>query len=96
MDLTRHNMLLLNENAKLCAELKLVQTKLVQVKQSTQAQADDCEWQQWTIKELKLELAHNSTNHSAPTSHQIDLQVEKAMLIAADKNVLELQQLKTA
>ncbi|KAM9350338.1 uncharacterized protein ccdc30 [Symphorus nematophorus] len=97
MDLKRHNTLLDQEKLKLCAELKQVQTKLVQVEQSVQAQAADCERQQQKIRELELELAHSSTNRSSVTSLQEDLQAERARLIAADKKVLELQQqLKSA
>ncbi|XP_032378011.1 coiled-coil domain-containing protein 30 isoform X4 [Etheostoma spectabile] len=97
MDLKRHNTLLDQEKLKLCAELKQVQTKLVQVEQSVHTQVAECERQQQKIRELELELARNSTNRSTTTSLQEDLQAERARLIAADKKVLELQQqLKTA
>ncbi|XP_042347785.1 coiled-coil domain-containing protein 30 isoform X3 [Plectropomus leopardus] len=97
MDLKRHNTLLDQEKLKLCAELKQVQTKLVQVEQSIHSQASECERQQQKIRELELELARNSTNRSTATSLQEDLQAERARLIAADKKVLELQQqLKSA
>ncbi|XP_044068864.1 trichohyalin isoform X2 [Siniperca chuatsi] len=97
MDLKRHNTLLDQEKLKLCAELKQVQTKLVQVEQSVHTQAAECERQQQKIRELELELARNSTNRSTTTSLQEDLQAERARLIAADKKVLELQQqLKSA
>ncbi|XP_070823882.1 coiled-coil domain-containing protein 30 isoform X2 [Chaetodon trifascialis] len=97
MDLKRHNALLDQEKLKVCAELKQVQTKLVQVEQSVHTQEAECERQQQKIKELELELARNSTNRSATTSLQEDLQAERARLIAADKKVLELQQqLKSA
>nr|XP_046254146.1 coiled-coil domain-containing protein 30 isoform X2 [Scatophagus argus] len=92
MDLKRHNTLLDQEKLKLCAELKQVQTKLVQVEQSVHTQVAECERQQQKIRELELELARNSTNRSATTSLQEDLQTERARLIAADKKVLELQQ----
>ncbi|XP_068454029.1 coiled-coil domain-containing protein 30 isoform X2 [Clinocottus analis] len=90
MDLKRHNTLLDNEKLKLSAELKQVQTKLVQVEHSLHTQAAECERQQQKIKELELELARNS-NRSTTTSLQEDLQAERARLIAADKKVLELQ-----
>ncbi|XP_035512387.1 coiled-coil domain-containing protein 30 isoform X2 [Morone saxatilis] len=97
MDLKRHNTLLDQEKLKLCAELKQVQTKLVQVEQSGHTQAAECERQQQKIRELELELARNSTNRSATSSLQEDLQAERARLITADKKVLELQQqLKSA
>ncbi|XP_041800853.1 coiled-coil domain-containing protein 30 isoform X3 [Chelmon rostratus] len=98
MDLKRHNTLLDQEKLKVCAELKQVQTKLVQVEQSVHTQVAECERQQQKIRELELELARNSTNRSATTSLQEDLQAERARLIAADKKqVLELQQqLKSA
>ncbi|XP_045912626.1 coiled-coil domain-containing protein 30 isoform X6 [Micropterus dolomieu] len=97
MDLKRHNTLLDQEKLKLCAELKQVQTKLVQMEQSIHAQVSECERHQQKIRELELELARNSTNRSATTSLQEDLQAERARLIAADKKVLELQQqLKSA
>ncbi|XP_073326884.1 uncharacterized protein ccdc30 [Pagrus major] len=97
MDLKRHNTLLDQEKLKLCAELKQVQTKLVQVEQSVHTQAAECERQQQKIRELELELARNCTNRSATTTLQEDLQAERARLIAADKMVLELQQqLKSA
>ncbi|TKS77424.1 Coiled-coil domain-containing protein 30 [Collichthys lucidus] len=92
MDLKRHNTLLDQEKLKLCAELKQVQTKLIQVEQSVHAQVTECERQQQKIRELELDLARNSTNRSATTSLQEDLQAERARLIAADKKVLELQQ----
>ncbi|XP_034393669.1 coiled-coil domain-containing protein 30 isoform X2 [Cyclopterus lumpus] len=97
MDLKRHNTLLDQEKLKLCAELKQVQTKLVQVEQSVHTQAAECERQQQKIKELELELARNSTNRSTTTSLQEDLQAERVRLIAVDKKVLDLQlQLKSA
>ncbi|XP_044207387.1 coiled-coil domain-containing protein 30-like [Thunnus albacares] len=97
MDLKRHNTLLDQEKLKLCAELKQVQTKLVQLEQSVHTQVADSERQQQRIRELELELARNSTNRSTTTSLQEDLQAERARLIAADKKVLELQQqLKSA
>lgn len=87
MQLTRNNILLKNENLKLCADLKLVQTKL--------DQTEEC--QQHKIKELQLELERNSTKHSATTRLQNGLQAERERLIAADQKVLQLQQqLKTA
>ncbi|KAM8753924.1 uncharacterized protein ccdc30 isoform 2-T2 [Acanthopagrus schlegelii] len=97
MDIKRHNTLLDQEKLKLCAELKQVQTKLVQVEQSVHTQSAECERQQQKIRELELELARNCTNRSATTTLQEDLQAERARLIAADKKVLELQQqLKSA
>ncbi|XP_041654452.1 coiled-coil domain-containing protein 30 isoform X2 [Cheilinus undulatus] len=97
MDLKRHNTLLDQEKLKLCAELKQIQTKLVQMEQSVHTQVGECERQQQKIRELELELARSSTNLSAKTSLQEELQAERARLIAADKKVLELQQqLKTA
>ncbi|XP_028438599.1 coiled-coil domain-containing protein 30 isoform X3 [Perca flavescens] len=97
MDLKRHNTLLDQEKLKLGAELKQVQTKLVQVEQSVHTQVAECERQQQKIRELELELARNSTNRSTTTSLQEDLQAERARLIAVDKKVLDLQQqLKTA
>ncbi|XP_010772615.1 coiled-coil domain-containing protein 30-like, partial [Notothenia coriiceps] len=97
MDTKRHNTLLDQEKLKLCAELKQLQTKLVQLEQCVHSQAAECERQQQRIRELELELARNSTNRSATTSLQEDLQNERARLIVADKKVLELQQqLKSA
>ncbi|XP_063739318.1 coiled-coil domain-containing protein 30 isoform X3 [Eleginops maclovinus] len=97
MDMKRHNTLLDQEKLKLCAELKQLQTKLVQVEQSLHTQAAESERQQQRIRELELQLARNSTNRSANTSLQEDLQNERARLIVADKKVLELQQqLKSA
>lgn len=72
---------------QLCAELKQVQTKLVQAEQSVHTQVAECECQQQKIRELELELARNSTNRSATTILQEDLQAERARLIAADKRV---------
>ncbi|XP_026224734.1 coiled-coil domain-containing protein 30 isoform X2 [Anabas testudineus] len=92
MDLKRHNTLLDQEKLKLGAELKQVQTKLVQVEQSLHTQVAECERHQLKIRELEVELARNLTNHSATTSLQEDLQAERVRLIAADKKVLELQQ----
>ncbi|XP_040009974.1 coiled-coil domain-containing protein 30 isoform X2 [Xiphias gladius] len=92
MDLKRHNTLLDQEKLKLCAELKQVQTKLVQVEQTVHTQVAESERQQQKIRELELELARNSTNRNATTSLQEDLQAERTRLIAADKKVLELQQ----
>ncbi|XP_022597530.1 coiled-coil domain-containing protein 30 [Seriola dumerili] len=92
MDMKRHNTLLDQEKLKLCAELKQVQTKLVQVEQTVHTQVAESESQQQKIRELELELARNSTYRSATTSLQEDLQAERARLIAADKKVLELQQ----
>ncbi|TNN87744.1 Coiled-coil domain-containing protein 30 [Liparis tanakae] len=81
----------------LSAELKQVQTKLVQVEQSVHSQAAECERQQQKIKELELQLARSSTNRSTTTSLQEELQAERARLIAVDKKVLDLQlQLKSA
>ncbi|XP_033486066.2 uncharacterized protein ccdc30 isoform X1 [Epinephelus lanceolatus] len=97
MDMKRHNTLLDQEKLKLCAELKQVQTKLVQLEQSVHTHAAECERQQQRIRELELELARNSTNRSTTTSLQEDLQAERTRVIAADKKVLELQQqLKSA
>ncbi|CAJ1085478.1 coiled-coil domain-containing protein 30 isoform X2 [Xyrichtys novacula] len=97
MDLKRHNTLLEQEKLKLCAELKQVQAKLVQVEQSLQFQEADCEHQQQKIRELELELARNSTARCTTSSLQEELQAERARLITADKKVLELQQqLKSA
>ncbi|KAM7412168.1 hypothetical protein PAMA_021901 [Pampus argenteus] len=97
MDLKRHNTLLDQEKLKLCAELKQVQTKLVQLEQSVHNQTTDTERQQQRIRELELELARNSSNRSTTTSLQEELQAERARLIAADKKVLKLQQqLKSA
>ncbi|XP_013126597.1 trichohyalin isoform X3 [Oreochromis niloticus] len=92
LDLKRHNTLLDQEKLKLSAELKQVQTKLVQMEQKVTGQAAECEHQQQKIRQLELELARSSTNRSATTSLQGDLQAERARLIAADKKVLELQQ----
>ncbi|KAM6924399.1 uncharacterized protein ccdc30 [Xenentodon cancila] len=92
MDLKRHNTLMDQEKLKLCAELQQAQTKLVQVEQKVHSQAAECERRQQKIRELELELARNSTNRSATTSLQEDLQTERARFIAADKKVLELQQ----
>ncbi|KAM3872406.1 uncharacterized protein ccdc30 [Diretmus argenteus] len=92
LDLKRHNTLLEQEKLKLYAELKQAQTKLVQVEQSVQGQAADCERQQHRLRELELELARNATSRSTTTSLQEELQAERARLIAADKKVLELQQ----
>lgn len=72
---------------QLCAELKQVQTKLIQLEQSVHTQAADSERQQQRTRELELELARNSTNRSTTTSLQEDLQAERARLIAADKKV---------
>lgn len=72
---------------QLCAELKQVQNKLAQVELSVNTQVAECESQQLKIRELELELARNSTNRSATTSLQEDLQAEKERLIAADKKV---------
>lgn len=72
---------------QLGAELKQVQTKLVQVEQCIHTQTAECERQQQKIRELELELARTSTNRSATTSLQEDLQAERARLIAADKKV---------
>uniref|UniRef100_A0A3B4ZZK6 Coiled-coil domain-containing protein 30-like n=1 Tax=Stegastes partitus TaxID=144197 RepID=A0A3B4ZZK6_9TELE len=97
MDLKRHNTLLDQEKLKLCAELKQVQNKQVQLEQKVHTQVAECERQQQKIRELELELARSCTNRSATTSLQEDLQAERARLIAADKKVLELQQqLKSA
>ncbi|KAM9343455.1 coiled-coil domain-containing protein 30 [Pholidichthys leucotaenia] len=92
MDLKRHNTLLDQEKLKLCAELKQVQSKLVQAEQKVNTQTAECEHQQQKIRELDLELARNSTSRTAVTSLQEELQAERARLIAADKKVLELQQ----
>ncbi|AWP09482.1 putative coiled-coil domain-containing protein 30 [Scophthalmus maximus] len=92
MDLKRHNTLLDQEKLKLCAELKQVQTKLVQAEQTVHSQAAEGERQQQKTRELELELARSSTNRSAATSLQEDLQAERVQLITADKKVLELQQ----
>ncbi|XP_029361944.1 coiled-coil domain-containing protein 30 isoform X9 [Echeneis naucrates] len=92
MDLKRHNTLLDQENLKLCAELKQVQTKVVQLEQTVHTQMAESESHQQKIRELELELARNSTNRSATTNLQEDLEAERARLIAADKKVLELQQ----
>ncbi|XP_034551739.1 coiled-coil domain-containing protein 30 isoform X2 [Notolabrus celidotus] len=92
MDVKKHNTLLDQEKLKLCAELKQVQTKLIQVEQGLQSQVADCEHQQQKIRELELDLARNSTTRSTTTSLQEELQAERARLIAADKKVLELQQ----
>uniref|UniRef100_A0A3Q3GD19 Coiled-coil domain containing 30 n=1 Tax=Labrus bergylta TaxID=56723 RepID=A0A3Q3GD19_9LABR len=92
LDLKRHNTLLDQEKLKLCAELKQVQKKLVQMEHSVQAQAAECECQQQKIRKLELELARNSTNRSTTTSLQEELQAERVRLMAADKKVLELQQ----
>ncbi|KAM6982560.1 uncharacterized protein ccdc30 isoform 2-T2 [Tautogolabrus adspersus] len=92
LDLKRHNTLLDQEKLKLCAELKQVQKKLVQVEHSVHAQAAECECQQQKIRKLELELARNSTNRNTTTSLQEELQAERVRLIAADKKVLELQQ----
>nr|XP_033942050.1 coiled-coil domain-containing protein 30 isoform X3 [Pseudochaenichthys georgianus] len=97
MDTKRHNTLLDQEKLKLCAELKQLQTKLVQLEQCVHSQAAECERQQQRIRELEIELARNSTNRSATTSLQEDLQNERTRLIVTDKKVLELQQqLKSA
>lgn len=72
---------------QVCAALKQAQARLVQVEQSAHAQAAECERQQQKIRELELELARNSTNRSAATSLQEELQAERARLIAADKKV---------
>lgn len=72
---------------QLGAELKQVQTKLVQVEQSLHTQVAECERHQLKIRELEVELARNLTNHSATTSLQEDLQAERVRLIAADKKV---------
>lgn len=72
---------------KLCAELKQVQTKLVQAEQTVHSQAAEGERQQQKTRELELELARSSTNRSAATSLQEDLQAERVQLITADKKV---------
>ncbi|XP_061592433.1 trichohyalin [Cololabis saira] len=92
MDLKRHNTLMDQEKLKLCAELQQAQTKLVQVEQKVHSQAAELECRQQKIRDLELQLARNSTNRSATTSLQEDLQTERERLIAADKKVLELQQ----
>uniref|UniRef100_A0A3B4FND3 Coiled-coil domain-containing protein 30-like n=1 Tax=Pundamilia nyererei TaxID=303518 RepID=A0A3B4FND3_9CICH len=92
LDLKRHNTLLDQEKLKLSAEVKQVQTKLVQMEQKVTGQAAECEHQQQKIRQLELELARSSANRNATTSLQGDLQAERARLIAADKKVLELQQ----
>ncbi|XP_058498073.1 trichohyalin isoform X5 [Solea solea] len=92
MDLKRHNTLLDQEKLKLCAELKQIQTKLVQVEQTLHTQVGESERQQQRVRELELELARSSTNRNTTTSLQEDLQAERGRLIAADKKVLELQQ----
>ncbi|XP_060914702.1 coiled-coil domain-containing protein 30 isoform X3 [Labrus mixtus] len=92
LDLKRHNTLLDQEKLKLCAELKQVQKKLVQMEHSVQAQAAECECQQQKIRKLELELARNSTNRNTTTSLQEELQAERVRLMAADKKVLEMQQ----
>uniref|UniRef100_A0A3Q4GRT8 Coiled-coil domain containing 30 n=1 Tax=Neolamprologus brichardi TaxID=32507 RepID=A0A3Q4GRT8_NEOBR len=92
LDLKRHNTLLDQEKLKLSAELKQVQTKLVQMEQKVTGHAAECEHQQQKIRQLELELARSSANRNATTSLQGDLQAERARLIAADKKVLELQQ----
>lgn len=73
--------------SQLCAELKQVQTKLVQMEHKVTSQTAECEHQQQKIRELELELARNSANRSATTSLQEDLQVERSRLITADKKV---------
>ncbi|XP_077370734.1 uncharacterized protein ccdc30 isoform X2 [Festucalex cinctus] len=96
VDLKRHNTLLDNEKLKLSAELNQAQTKLAQVEQSLQTQMASSERQQQRIRELELELAHNSATRSVANSLQEELQAERARVITADKKVVELQQqLKT-
>lgn len=73
--------------SQLSAELKQVQTKLVQMEQKVTGQAAECEHQQQKIRQLELELARSSANRNATTSLQGDLQAERARLIAADKKV---------
>lgn len=75
---------------QLCAELKQVQTKLVQVEQSVHSQGSECDRQQQKIRELELELARNSTSRTTTTSLHEELQAERARLIAADKKVNNL------
>lgn len=79
---------------QLCAELKQVQTKLVQVEQSVHTQGSECDRQQQKIRELELELARNSTRRTTTTSLQEELQAERARLIAADKKVSATQSLQ--
>ncbi|KAJ0064479.1 hypothetical protein NL108_006943 [Boleophthalmus pectinirostris] len=97
MDIKKHNTLLEQEKLKLCAELKQLQTKLIHTEQSVQSQISECTRQQNRVRELELELARSTSNRSATTSLQEELQAERARLIVADKKVVELQQqLKSA
>uniref|UniRef100_A0A8C6SQX9 Uncharacterized protein n=1 Tax=Neogobius melanostomus TaxID=47308 RepID=A0A8C6SQX9_9GOBI len=97
MDIKKHNTLLEQEKLKLCAELKQVQTKLIQAEQSIQSQVSECSRQHSKIRELELELARTTSNRSATSGLQEELQAERARLITADKKVVELQQqLKSA
>ncbi|XP_026222874.1 coiled-coil domain-containing protein 30-like [Anabas testudineus] len=66
IDLERQNRLLGEEKLKLCAEVSQVQTKLVQVEESVQTQAAECERHQQKIRELELQVKDNST-HRATT-----------------------------
>ncbi|KAM6976880.1 coiled-coil domain-containing protein 30 [Aplochiton taeniatus] len=96
LDLKRHNTLLEQEKLKLNAELKQVQSKLLQAEQSAQGQAAECERQRHNLRELELELARSTTSNTTNTALQEELIAERACLFAANKKVLDLQQqLKT-
>ncbi|XP_026223421.1 X-linked retinitis pigmentosa GTPase regulator-interacting protein 1-like [Anabas testudineus] len=68
IDLERQNRLLGEEKLKLCAELNQVQTKLVQMEESVQTQAAECERHQQKIRELELQVKDNSTNRATTFS----------------------------
>ncbi|XP_053339360.1 coiled-coil domain-containing protein 30 isoform X2 [Clarias gariepinus] len=92
LDLNRHIALLEQEKFKLCAELKMAQTKLAQLEASGGAQTTELELLQQRVRELDLELCRNNQNRQSCSSLQEELSAERARVIAADKKVVELQQ----
>ncbi|KAM9444645.1 uncharacterized protein ccdc30 isoform 2-T2 [Clarias gariepinus] len=92
LDLNRHIALLEQEKFKLCAELKMAQTKLAQLEASGGAQTTELELLQQRVRELDLELCRNNQNRQSCSSLHEELSAERARVIAADKKVVELQQ----
>ncbi|KAF5903538.1 coiled-coil domain-containing protein 30-like isoform X1 [Clarias magur] len=92
LDLNRHIALLDQEKFKLCAELKMAQTKQAQLEASGAAQTTELEQLQQRVRELDLELCRNSQNRQSCSSLQEELSAERSRVIAADKKVVELQQ----
>ncbi|XP_056304644.1 LOW QUALITY PROTEIN: coiled-coil domain-containing protein 30 [Danio aesculapii] len=93
LDLKRHIALLDQEKVKLCAELKQAHAKVAQHEGSAAGQVAELERLQQRARDLELEMARSTQNRQTNSSLMDELNSQRSRVIAADKKVVELQQL---